>query len=43
MAALRVVRKHLLTLAFIFSALGTIASAETWSVPDVDALPMDAT
>ena len=39
---LRVMRNLLLTLGLIFGTFVTIASAEEWSVPDVDKLPMDA-
>jgi hypothetical protein len=35
-------RKLLLTIGLIFGTFVTIASAEEWSVPDVDKLPMDA-
>jgi thiosulfate dehydrogenase len=40
--ALRVMRNLLLTIGLIFGTFVTIASAEEWSVPDVDKLPMDA-
>ena len=40
--ALRAMRNVLLALGLIFGTFVTIASAEEWSVPDVDKLPMDA-